>query len=389
MNINNPENNSLDSFGGWDNFDEGDFFAEAEQEEASLDPNDTEAIIAQVNKDEVSSETDPKHEEETVEDFFSDVSENEEQENDGEEEESDVSNISALTILKNRGLVEYELEEGEELTEERAEELIEDKFEDQIDKRVEDLFSNMPDVVKQINKFVLKGGDINEFFNNIKNSSTQNSLTEDIDLEQESNQELVLRTLLSEEGEYDEEYIEGQIEWLKDSGKLKAFSEKKFEKWKEAQKNLIKLKLKKQEDFYEAQKKATREAKKRVNDYFKNNKNIGGLTYSKEDAKNTSSFINDKSIKLQNGNNITEMQKVMFYDLPKSEVAMMQLAVLLQNRNEDGSFNFEPFLNAAETKATRNLKQNIRRNSNNTPNNSTSTSSNKRTNKSLADFFGD
>merc|ERR1712086_398765 len=77
------------------------------------------------------------------------------------QEEGD--SISALALMKAKGLIEYELEEGETLTDIKASEILEDSMEGGFEARIEELFADLPDVVKEINKYALKGGDINVF----------------------------------------------------------------------------------------------------------------------------------------------------------------------------------------------------------------------------------
>ena len=95
--------------------------------------------------------------------------------------------------------------------------------------------------------------------------------------------------------------------------------------------------------------------------------------------------MNDKVVKLNNGNTITTMQKELFIDLPKNEKALIQLATLLRNRNEDGTFNFESIIKKAATEVSRTVKENIRRNKSSIP--ASTTSKNKQSEKSLADYF--
>ena len=94
--------------------------------------------------------------------------------------------------------------------------------------------------------------------------------------------------------------------------------------------------------------------------------------------------MNDKTIKLQNGASISEMQKELFYDLPKNKEAFMQLAVLLKNRNEDGTFNFERIEKQTKSKLAREVKASIRRSKTSIP---TSVSNKKSSVKALADYF--
>ena len=65
-------------------------------------------------------------------------------------------------------------------------------------------------------------------------STSKDGLTLNIDLNKEENQQKVLEVLLKEEG-LDDDLIETQLTFLKDGGKLKAFAEKKYNNWKEAE----------------------------------------------------------------------------------------------------------------------------------------------------------
>ena len=69
----------------------------------------------------------------------------------------------------------------------------------------------------------------------------------------------------------------------------------------------------------EAEKKAIKEAKARVSTFVNTNEEIEGIRFTKEDKKVLASYMNDKVVKLNNGNTITTMQKELFIDLPKNE----------------------------------------------------------------------
>ena len=140
-----------------------------------------------------------------------------------------------------------------------------------------------------------------------------------------------------------------------------------------------------QEQAKEAEKKAIKEAKARVSTFVNTNEEIEGIRFTKEDKKVLASYMNDKVVKLNNGNTITTMQKELFIDLPKNEKALIQLATLLRNRNEDGTFNFESIIKKAATEVSRTVKENIRRNKSSIP--ASTTSKNKQSEQSLADYF--
>ena len=306
-------------------------------------------------------------------------------EEDDEENDSKTpatANISLLNSLKDRGLLEYELEEGVELTEELADELIEDRFEETIDERIKDKLSALPEDAQEAIQFVLQGGSFSDYIRTITSDSGL-SLSEDMDLESEKNQILVLQEILGQE-EDDEEFIESQIEALKDNGKLKVFAEKKFAKWLAETKAKKTALLQEQAAKKIEVKNTIKESKRKVTEVLTKSEDIGGLQPSKEDKKEVASYMNDRAVALQNGAEITEMQKELFYELPKNETAMIQLAILLRNRNEDGTFNFESIINKTKTKLAKDIKDNVRRGNSGLPGSAEKKS---RTDKSLAAYF--
>jgi hypothetical protein len=390
---------SLEDFKGWENLsDEGDFFSEIEDtKETGIDVEDVLKDVAKDEDDDTTDDKDSKKGDDTPEDddLFSseeieesraneDIDEDDEEEEDGDEPDTSTSpNVATVNLLKEKGLIDFELEEDEELTEEKAEELIEDKFDEAIEKRVEELFENVPDIVKQINKYAINGGDLNQFFGALaKNNTSQ--ISDNLDLAEESNQELVVREMLKAE-DNDDEYIDTQLEFLKESGKLKMFAEKKFNKWKTNKAKEQEQLVKQQEENSRKQKEALRKAKQEVSSFLSDNEGIGGLQFTKDDKKSLPSYMNDKSVKLQNGATISQLQKELFYDLPQNKEAFMQLAVLMKNRNEDGTFNFESIIKNTETNVVKKVKENVRRSKQNIP----TKSKNKKqySKRSLADFF--
>lgn len=370
--------NNLDTFNGWDEVsDETDFFKEIEDDTtSSTSSTDVGNVLDQVNDDSTTSEEqdeesqeDDKNkdpdlfsQEENTETDDEDFESEEDEEESEEDTETQSQSISTLTFLKDRGIVEYELEEGEELTDEKAEELIEDKFDEAVDNAIKETFDSLPEVVKQLNKFAINGGDVNEFFSKLLQTNTSSSIKPDIDLENESNQELVVREMLKAEGN-DTEEIEAQISYYKDSGKLKVFSEKKLQKWNINRNKAIADLAKQKEDARKQEQIDIRESKRETSTFLSKNEEIQGLKFTKDDKKNLPTYINDKTVKLQNGNSITQMQKELFYDIPKNKEAYMQLATLLRNRNEDGTFNFESIIKNTKTQVTTEVRKNVRRSS--------------------------
>lgn len=369
-------------FGNFDNWDNAetteDLFSELNTEEVSTDDTSAEEVVKKLNE-----ETEDEQLSQQEEDLF----EKEDEENtdfstDNEEEEVEGSNITVLKTLKEKGFLDFELEDDAELTEELAEELIEDKFEETIEERIKEKMTGLPEEAQQILQYVLNGGSVGDYLNQVSNTS-KGQLSEDLDLSLESNQALVVREILAEE-DFDEETIETQISLLKDSGKLESFAAKKFEKWVEDTKKVKNNLIKEQEQRKREIKETIRESKKKISETLNEVEEIGGLETSRDDKRVLPSYINDRTVKLQNGAEISQLQKELFYDLPKNDKAMIQLAILMRNRNQDGTFNFDNIAKKIQTNLTKDLKQNLRRSKTNIPKSGIKGSSK---GKSLADYF--
>ena len=374
---------TLEGFDGWEELStETDFFAQTAAEEVKTD---AVSVIEKISSEEEEENKNNNKYESIEKDLFEEEEtiENQERLVDDEEDEDlpKGSNITILNSLKEKGLIDFELEEGEELDEELADELIEDKWEESVDNKVKELLTTLPEKARNIIQYAINGGNVDEYLESL---TSDTGLPLDVNLEKEENQILVLKHLLRLEDK-DEEEIETEIDYLKDSGKLKSISEKKFNKYKSEIESTERDLLKQQELAKEAEKKAIKEVKARVSTFVSTNDEIEGIKFTKEDKKVLASYMNDKVVKLNNGNILTTMQKELFIDLPKNEKALIQLATLLRNRNEDGTFNFESIIKKATTEVSQTVRQNLRRNKTSIP--ASTTSKPKQSEKSLADYF--
>lgn len=366
--------NTLEGFDGWENVSsETDFFSMSESE-ITDEPVTDDEIIVDEKKDIVEDKKIKKEE-----NLFNDsetIDTSEKQIKDKQEQ----GNIYLLNSLKEKGLLDYELEEGEELTDDLADDLIEVKFEERVDDKVKDLVNDLPKIVKDLVQYTMKGGSAEDFLNTINSSSEINL---NINLDKKENQIKVLRTLLAAEDK-DEEEIETEIEFLKDSGKLQIIAEKKFNKYKNEVEQEKEELVKNQQIQREKEKENIKKAKSKIVEILSETKEINGISFSKEDKRNLPNYMNDKDVKLSNGTLITEMQKDLFYELPKNEKALLQLASLLKNRNKDGTFNFSNIEKSINTKVTQEVRNNIRRTNQGLPN---SNNKNEIAQKSIIDYF--
>lgn len=380
--------NSLNDFswGSSDSSIEQDFFSMSNEDTEIK--TDVESVIQEIEKDETQLEDKEVKNENKGLDLFSDSTEieNIENSNTDDDESDDVilgknPNLYLLEKLKEKGIIEFELEDGEELTDEEAEEVLIDKFDESVENKIKELMTELPDEKKQVVQFLLKGGNLEDL---VGSYTADTSIDINTDLEKEENQIKLMKQMLKSEDK-DEEEIEAEIEFLKDSGKLKLMAEKKLNKYKVDFESKQKEVIKKQQESIEAEREVIKEAKTSLSTFLNSTEEINGIKFNKEDKKVLPSFMNDKTVKLQNGTKITEMQKQMFYDLPKNEKAMIQLATLLRNRNEDGTFNFDNIAKESETKVTQKVRQEIRRDKKSIP--GSSISKGNTSNKSLAEYF--
>lgn len=380
------ENNSLESFQGWGQEESNeDFFKDLDEisagessfEEDLTQPEDTQ-------QGEEDQEEDGEGATPIEEDMFqaSEQGDAEPEPGEGEDFENTLSTVKTLNFLKEKGFIDFESEE--ELTEETANEVLEDSFAAAVESRVEDLFDGLPDSVKQLNNYVLKGGDLNSFIDNLINTS-KGGIQDGMDIEDENSQETIVREMMRKDGN-DEELIETQIEFLKDSGKLGMFARKNYEKWKEERKQQHKALVEKQARVEKEIRQNLRESKRRMKEVLSKSKDLGGIPVNKEIKDSIPEYAVDRTVKLQNGSYISQMQKELYYDLPQNETAYLQLAALMRNRNEDGTFNFNNIKEAVQTEITGKVRDGVRRVDNSIPTNSKNRSF-KQTNKSLADFF--
>lgn len=356
---------------------------------------ETATVVEEINKDDVVEKTD----EELVDDIFADetdIVEDQEDEDDLEdevldskpkgkskdkEEKVESTTSSALNLLKDKGILDFELEEGEELTEELAEEILEDKFDEAIEGRIGELFAGLPDVVKQMIKFAKDGGDPTAFVQTLA-QATSTGLTTNMDMSQEANQEAVMKAMLKKDG-YDDEDISTQIEFLKDSGKLKAMAEKRFDVWNKNQEKETQSLTVAQENKKRQDRENLRLRKTELATTLQSTADVDGIKLNSKDKRELPSYIFDKSIELENGSKISNYHKDV-WEVMSHEKSSLQLAKLLRDRKKDGSFDFGKIEKIAETAVTRKVKDNVQRNKNITPQVSVGKASSQ---KSLADYF--
>ena len=392
-------------FSGWESPDDIDFFGTGGVEPKK---EETKKVVDEINEDDdLEKEDDPKEEEpkeekdtetkkeQEVKDnlFIDEFDKDDEDESEKKKETKEskekpsgketkekgekVTPSTTLNFLKEKGLVTFELDEGEELTDEKAEEILEDSYEDSIEDRVEELMTGLPDVVKNMVKFAKDGGDVEKLLGTIS-SKNETGISEGLDLEKEANQEKVVRHQLKANG-FDKDTIDAQIEFFKESGKLEATAEKFYEDILDKQKKEYKKLLKAQDDMKLKNKESKRNYRKRITEALNNKESdFKGLQISRKDKSSLPGYISEPSVKMSNGNVVTELQRDIFEVLKNPQKTIMLSQILKTD------FDFSSITKGAKTEKAKEVKKELEHTETKTPR---TKSGSTRSQRSLAEYF--
>lgn len=357
---------TIDQFAGWeDSSQQHDFFGET---------NLVEDVVSTVEKDDVVEEGDEttkpdpkkkeKEEQELIDKQFKDfesgvskVSSDDDDNDEGDETKvatapegvTKVNSKSTLEFLKDKGLVDFELEEGQELTEDLAENLLEDSWEQAVEAEVEATIKDLPQEVKDLIKFASKGGDVGQLLAKMANNVTS-GLNKNSDIESEAVQIQAVTTDLLSQG-YDQEYIDTQIEFLKDSNKLEGISKKAFDKIIAKQEADTANEVEQATQQKEFRKKQAREYKTNITTHIGSLTEVGGLPVSKQDKAVLPTYISEPTVELQDGRVVSELQADLFKVMADKDKIVL-LAKLLKS-----DFDFSAIARKQATTASRGIKE--------------------------------
>lgn len=354
---------TIDQFAGWENASQQhDFFGET---------NLVDEVITTVEKDDVvdpakaEAEKEAKIKEEEEEKLLdeqfkefsaSKTTSTEEEPNKEGNTKSVATNVSpktTLAFLKEKGLVDYELEEGAELTDEEAENILEDSWEASLEKELEATIKDLPDELKQLIKFANKGGDVGELLGKMVQHATS-GLNKSSDINNEDVQVLAVTMDLRAQG-HDQEYIDAQIEFLKEKDKLEGIAKKSFDKIVAAQEEEASQEVERQKQFADNRKRAAREYKTNITTHINSLEEAGGLPLSKQDKTVLPTYISEPTVELQDGRVVSEMQADLFKVMADKDKIVL-LAKLLKT-----DFDFSAIERKKQTQAARGIKEEIQR----------------------------
>jgi len=353
---------TIDQFAGWDDSSQQhDFFGETNLEVDAVDV----ALKDDVKTEEdLAKEEEEKKEQELIDDQFKAFekdapkvqTEDEEEDKTSSVKKEPVTNVNnkqTLEFLKEKGLVDYELEDGVELTEEDAEHLLEDSWEKALELEVEATIKDLPQDIKDLVKFASKGGNVGELLGKMIQHATS-GITKDSDIDNEDVQVLAVTMDLKNQG-YDQEYIDSQIEFLKDSGKLETISKKSYDKIIATQESETAGQVQRQKEIADNRKKQAREYKTNITSHINSLNETGGLPLSKQDKTSLPTYISEPNVELQDGRFVSEMQADLFKVMADKDKIVL-LAKLLKT-----DFDFSAIERKKQTQAARGVREAVER----------------------------
>jgi hypothetical protein len=352
---------TIDQFAGWeDTSQQHDFFGETNLVEDVVTTVEKDDVVDPAKKAEENAKA--KEEQELIDEQFKEFSgvskvSSEEDDDDNssktEETASVVSPKTTLAFLKERGLVDYELEEGQELSDEDADNLLEDSWEKSVEAEVEATIKDLPDELKQLIKFASKGGDVGELLGKMVQHATS-GINKNSDISNEDVQVLAVTMDLRNQG-YDQEYIDDQIEFLKEKDKLEGIAKKSFDKIVAEQENETANQVQRQKEAIEYRKKQAREYKSNITTHINSLEDAGGLPISKQDKSILPTYISEPTVELQDGRVVSEMQADLFKVMADKDKIVL-LAKLLKS-----DFDFSAIERKKQSQAARGIKDEIQR----------------------------
>lgn len=307
-------------FAEWEVTDAADPIAEHFDDDSQIDDNDPDdgSKKKELTPEEKAAEKARLAAEKSLEEFGSDNDEDEDENNDEDDDENDDndSNEAAddddndLDDDKKKKLKLFEdlgLYNPEDEVPENIEEYLSEKIEEANEKYFEEQTASLPPVVKNLNKFVLNGGSPDEFIDSIVEQRLAAS-KKNFDINTEKGQEEIVKAKLRED-QYDDEYINAHIEFLKSSNKLEVVARKNYVDHSKREKELQDAAVKKQVEAEKNRKKKLVAYRNDIASFVQEKTDFVGITLSPADKRSIPAYMANPAYKLDNGQTITQMQK--------------------------------------------------------------------------------
>ena len=235
-----------------------------------------------------------------------------------------------LSFLRDKGFIDYE---DEELSSEDFDEdsFIEDKFDQMVESKIEETISGLPESVKNLIRYATKGGNVDQMIAEMS-SSRKSGITVDMNMEDENSQEEVVRFVLKNQG-YDDNYIESNIEFLKDRDKLKQTATTHFNKWKAEEEVRETSRIQEQNDRIRKQREDALNYKKDIGDFLSGKPKVNSIGFTRNEIKELPSYMGDATVRLEDGRTITPFYRDLFESLKNKEKSTLLAKIVKSDFN--------------------------------------------------------
>lgn len=276
------------------------------------------------------------------------------------------SSLETAKYLHGLGYINIDDVNFDELEDQDIDDIIDERLGEAVDVRVEQYINALPPIVQELARYAMDGGDVSEFLSSVTSRNSM-GIREDMDLNNPMDQEVIIRSGLKSQG-YDDAYINAQVEFLKTQpAYMQSQSYTIYNQWKNSKYMEAQRLAEEQRYAYEQRLAAVEESRRRMYGYLDSTNEVNGVRLSRRDKRDLVSFMTDEVIQLQDGTNITPMQKVLYYDVFNNPRTAMQLAMILRNMDADGNLDLGFIDRQAQTKVAKKVKQNLRRTGNSVP----------------------
>lgn len=305
-------------------------------------------------------------------------------EDEGQAEENDDQKdkkfYTTLAVeLKEKGTFQnVEIDEKKEYTEEEFFELEESEIDARVNETIEALFEELDEDAKRFIAHKKKGGDTHTFLN----VYTGGLGLETFDENNPSHVKKVLNYYLVNKEELDEESLQERLEYLKESGKEKAFAAKFFTKIKKEEDEIKELIITQTKEQAAKREESTKKFHESLDKTLKATDSVSGLPFTKLEQKELTAYLTKGTVKAGKNNYITGFQAdIAKIFNPTNEENRKKLLLIAKLVRSD--FDLSTVTTKVKTEVTKEAKSKLReaRSSNRS---STSGSYSK---KSLSDYF--
>lgn len=271
-------------------------------------------------------------------------------------------------------------EDKEELSEDEYFDLNDQEIEGRVTETFEAFFEELDEEGVDFLKFKRDGGRSQDFISIYGNSPVPD-FEGGYNAENEGHRQEVIESYLFLVDKMDAEEVKDRLEWLKENGKEKAYSDKYYNKLVEidtAQKTAL------LQGQAAAAKKKEAEAKKfnaAMAELLDKTEQVGQLKITKEDKKKLGNFFTKPSVRVGKNKYVPEFNYKLGQIL-KAETPEAKQTLLLLGKLVDNGFDFTDIITKAETKAAKAVKSKLKDSKNGVK----PSSSGNYTKRSLADF---